>query len=73
MTHINKTNAAPLKRVFFIFFYFFATALVDLLFIGFPGYHLSHEMRVQLDYTSHTCINLHVYNDKSRYYLTEIL
>ena len=38
-----------------------------------PGYHLSHEMWVQLGYTSHTCINLHVYNDKSRYYLTEIL
>ena len=35
---------------------------------------ISHmKMRVQLDYTSHTCINLHVYNDESRYYLTEIL
>ena len=29
---------------------FFATALVVPLFIGFPGIHLSHEMRVQLDY-----------------------
>ena len=42
-------------------------------FFGCPGFHLSHEMRVQLDYTSHTCINLHEYNDESRYSLTEIL
>ena len=39
---------------------------MDILFIGFPGNRLSHEMRVQLDYTSHTCINLHVYNDKKQ-------
>ena len=44
----------------------FATALLDLLFIGFPGIHLSHEMRVQLDNTSHTCVNLHVYSDDER-------
>ena len=42
--------------------FLFATALVDLLFVGFPGNHLSHEIRVQLDDTSNTCINLHVYN-----------
>ena len=41
--------------------------------IGFPGFHLLHEMWVQLDYTSHTCINLHEYNDESSYSLTEIL
>ena len=32
---------------------FFATALVDLLFIEFPGIHLSHEIRVQLDPLRH--------------------
>ena len=36
---------------------------MDLLFIGFSGIHLSHEIRVQLDNASHTCINLKVYSD----------
>ena len=39
---------------------------MDVLFIGFPGIHLSHEMQVLLDYTSHTCLDLHVYNDEKQ-------
>ena len=39
---------------------------MDLLFIGFPGIELSHEMQVQFDYASHTCINLYVYNDEKQ-------
>ena len=39
---------------------------MDLLFIGFPGIHLRHEMLIQLDYTPLTCINIHAYNDEKQ-------
>ena len=47
---------------------------MDLLFIGFPGPRLSHEMQGQLDYTSHTCIfSPYVYNDEKQVLIKEIL
>ena len=51
---------------------FFAAAQVDLLFIEFPGIHLSHEMRVQLDYASHNWIHLHVFNEEKQVLFKDI-
>ena len=66
----TDASCSPLFRCFYVFDQaFFATILVDLFVYWVARLSsLTHEMRVQLEYTSHTCINPHVYNDESRYY-----
>ena len=62
VVHINTV-----KVIVYVFLFLkIVTTLAFLIFIGFPKIHLSHELWVQIDYTSHTCISLHVYNDEKK-------